>query len=124
MGISLEHLSQDQRREIAERLFSVSKHDQGRGELIGHCPLHEDESPSFSYNYQKDVFNCLGCGATGGSGLAVAGSHGPGFQRILPGARHQDRKRSRGRVQEGQNGPGWAEAQKDGLRIEAGQVRA
>ena len=65
MGIALEHLSQDQRREIAERLFSVSKHDQGRGELIGHCPLHEDESPSFSYNYQKDVFNCLGCGATG-----------------------------------------------------------
>ncbi len=65
MGIALDHLSPNQRRGAAERLFSVTRHDEGRGELIGHCPLHEDESPSFSYNYQKDAFNCLGCGATG-----------------------------------------------------------
>ncbi|WP_158595067.1 CHC2 zinc finger domain-containing protein [Oceanobacillus piezotolerans] len=29
------------------------------------CPFHEDSTPSFSINPQKQVFNCFGCGKKG-----------------------------------------------------------
>ncbi len=62
MGKALS-LSYQQREEIARKLFQVRS---VRGpELHGLCPYHEDANPSFSYNVEKDVFNCLACGAGG-----------------------------------------------------------
>lgn len=34
-------------------------------EYIGRCPIHEDKTPSFSVNPEKQVFHCFGCGAAG-----------------------------------------------------------
>ncbi|WP_054030961.1 CHC2 zinc finger domain-containing protein [Desulfatitalea tepidiphila] len=62
MGKALS-LSYQQREEIARKLFQVRS---VRGpELHGLCPYHEDSNPSFSYNVEKDVFNCLACGVGG-----------------------------------------------------------
>lgn len=29
------------------------------------CPFHVDKDPSLSFDNQKNVFNCFGCGAKG-----------------------------------------------------------
>lgn len=34
-------------------------------ELIGSCPFHDEEKPSFRMNTDKRVFHCFGCGAKG-----------------------------------------------------------
>jgi len=60
MGKALS-LSCQQREEIARKLFQVRSVREP--ELHGLCPYHEDANPSFSYNVEKDVFNCLACGA-------------------------------------------------------------
>jgi putative DNA primase/helicase len=60
-----EHLDQGQRQDIAQGLYVVKQHYEGRNELHGLCPFHEDGNPSFSYNYVKDVYGCQGCSATG-----------------------------------------------------------
>lgn len=66
MGIALDHLGAAECRRIAEGLFEVTQERSG-GELNGRCPLpgHEDQSPSFSYNYEKDVYLCKGCDGKG-----------------------------------------------------------
>ena len=33
---------------------------------FAHCPFHEDKTPSFSVNSQKQIFYCFSCG-TGGN---------------------------------------------------------
>lgn len=65
MGLALEQLSEARRKDIAREFFKVVSEDSSRGELIGLCPIHGESNPSFSYNYKKDLFNCLACGATG-----------------------------------------------------------
>jgi len=65
MGISLQHLSELKRAEIARSLYKVTFEDKNRGEIIGLCPIHNENNPSFSYNYKKDVYKCLSCNADG-----------------------------------------------------------
>ena len=33
---------------------------------VGHCPFHDDRSPSFSVSREPTRFYCFGCGAKGG----------------------------------------------------------
>jgi putative DNA primase/helicase len=65
MGISLQHLSELKRAEIARSLYKVTSEDKNKGEIHGLCPIHNESNPSFSYNYKKDVYNCLSCAADG-----------------------------------------------------------
>ena len=65
MGISLQHLSEAQRKSIATELFKVTSKEDQKGELHGLCPIHGEKNPSFSYNFKKDVYHCLSCGADG-----------------------------------------------------------
>lgn len=65
MGIATKHLSESQRAAIARSLFKVTSEEKGKGEIHGLCPIHNESKPSFSYNYQKDSYNCFSCGASG-----------------------------------------------------------
>lgn len=65
MSISLKYLSEFQRAEIARSLFKTTSEDSNKGEIHGLCPIHGESNPSFSYNYKKDSYNCLACGAHG-----------------------------------------------------------
>ena len=61
MGLSLTKMTESERIEIAKGLFEVSEEDHRKGELHGKCPLHDEDNPSFSYNYKKDSYHCLAC---------------------------------------------------------------
>lgn len=65
MGIALQYFSEAQRKSIATELFKVTSREEQKGELHGLCPIHGEKNPSFSYNYKKDVYHCLSCGADG-----------------------------------------------------------
>jgi len=69
MGIALKHLSEAERARIARSLYKVTSEtaasDDQRGQIHGLCPIHGESHPSFAYNFQKDVYNCLSCGAAG-----------------------------------------------------------
>jgi putative DNA primase/helicase len=65
MGIALKHLSEAERKAIAGELFKVTSTEDHKGELHGLCPIHDEKNPSFSYNFKKDVYHCLSCGADG-----------------------------------------------------------
>ena len=54
-----------QRAQIAEIVAeTVSLRRQG-GRLVGLCPFHEENSPSFSVNPERGLFYCFGCHAGG-----------------------------------------------------------
>jgi putative DNA primase/helicase len=65
MGLALKHLGESRRAEIARTLFTVTSTDEAKGELIGLCPVHGEKNPSFAYNFKKDLYHCLACGADG-----------------------------------------------------------
>lgn len=65
MTIALEKLSESDRIRIAESLFEVRTRSEGRGELMGLCPIHGESNPSFQYNYIKDTYYCFACGVKG-----------------------------------------------------------
>ena len=35
--------------------------------LIGHCPFHDEKTPSFTVNPARNIFKCFGCGKAGDS---------------------------------------------------------
>jgi len=65
MGIALKHLSESERKAIAQDLFKVTSTEEQKGELHGLCPIHQETNPSFSYNFKKDQYHCFSCGADG-----------------------------------------------------------
>lgn len=66
MGKAAEHLSISELENIAESLFTVKSRKGGdKKELIGFCPVHREEKPSFSYNPGKDLCHCFSCGFGG-----------------------------------------------------------
>ena len=63
MSFCLERLTDGDRQRIAGTLFKAEHTYVSTGEMVGCCPIHKDTNPSFSYNYKKDLWNCLaGCG--------------------------------------------------------------
>lgn len=74
-----EHLSPLDRKAIAKGLFTESSCDENRCELIGLCPFHGEKNASFSYNWDKDIFNCFGCTAKGD--LIDLWCHAHGYNR-------------------------------------------
>jgi len=63
VSYSAEHLNATDREQIARASFQVV--EQRGSELHGLCPFHGEKKPSFSYNFDKDLCNCLSCGAAG-----------------------------------------------------------
>mgnify|MGYP005852960245 CR=1 FL=1 len=63
MGHAANHLGGGQLEDIAKGLFTVQS-EKG-GELIGLCPVHDEQNPSFSYNPAKDKCHCFSCGFGG-----------------------------------------------------------
>lgn len=57
MGWAKNNIGVEQRRAIARELFQVV--EESGDQLNGHCPFHEDSSPSFGYNAEEDAFCCL-----------------------------------------------------------------
>jgi hypothetical protein len=54
------------RTDLVELVAETVKLRKTGREFSGRCPFHDDRSPSFSVNPEKQVFNCFGCGANGG----------------------------------------------------------
>ena len=53
--------------EVVRRYSGIELKQKGR-EYWGLCPLHNERTPSFAVNIQKNVWNCYG-GCGGGSGI-------------------------------------------------------
>jgi DNA primase len=47
------------------RLRGIELKKHGIRDLIGKCPFHDDENPSFVVTPSKNLFHCLGCDAAG-----------------------------------------------------------
>jgi hypothetical protein len=54
-------------RYFLENEYDMEFQDSANGWINTTCPLpdHEDKSPSFGFNVEKNTFNCFGCGETG-----------------------------------------------------------
>lgn len=77
MAFALQHLSSIEREQIARALYAVDSSKSSGAELRGLCPFHEEKNPSFSYNVDRDAYNCLGCGV--GGDLVTLWAHGRGI---------------------------------------------
>ncbi len=55
----------------------------GDGHLIGKCPFHADDTPSFVVTPGKGLFHCLGCGAAGNAIQFVMKSDGVSFRHAV-----------------------------------------
>jgi putative DNA primase/helicase len=65
VGLAAKHLGESRCAEIARTLFTVTLTEEAKGEIHGLCPIHGEKNPSFAYNFKKDVYHCLACGADG-----------------------------------------------------------
>lgn len=78
MGFAFDHLSEAERARIARELYTVKGQPDGKGNIHGLCPFHDEKNPSFAYNVKKDTYNCLSCGASGDLVNLWAHVHCPG----------------------------------------------
>lgn len=55
----------------------------GSGRAVGRCPFHQEKTPSFSVNRERQIFYCFGCGK-GGDAIAFLREHeGLSFMEAL-----------------------------------------
>jgi len=68
----------------------------GRKDLIGKCPFHEDDTPSFVVSPEKNLFHCMGCDAAGSVVDFVMKADGLDFKQavehLMPGLRGNHRE--------------------------------
>lgn len=65
--VVLERLKRDVSvRRLAEAKGVTLKHS-GPDNLLGHCPFHEDKTPSFVVSEKKNLWHCMGACRAGGS---------------------------------------------------------
>lgn len=50
------------------------------GEYLGLCPIHKEKTPSFFVNRNKQLFHCMGCGASGDIIEFIKIIHGVNFR--------------------------------------------
>jgi hypothetical protein len=63
MGLALDWLSEDERKNLALELLPGAKSLGGR--VVGLCPFHAEKTASFGYSPAKDLYHCFGCGVSG-----------------------------------------------------------
>lgn len=71
------------RADIAEVVGEHTELRRAGKELQGLCPLHEEDTPSFSVNPDKQVFHCFGCGAGGDIFEFLQKKTGQGFLDVV-----------------------------------------
>ena len=62
--------------------LGVSLAKKGRSRM-GHCPFHEDKTPSLSVNQEKGLYKCFGCGKGGDVFTFVMQKLGLGFPKAV-----------------------------------------
>ncbi|MCP5426472.1 MAG: toprim domain-containing protein [Gammaproteobacteria bacterium] len=72
-AISLERL-------VEARGIVLKKHG---ADLIGHCPFHDDKTPSLVISPKNNLFHCFGCGAAGSVIDWVMKTEGVSFRHAL-----------------------------------------
>lgn len=65
------------------RARGVELKNHGDGHLIGKCPFHADDTPSFVVTPGKGLFHCLGCGEAGNAIQFVMKSDGLSFRHAV-----------------------------------------
>jgi DNA primase len=66
---------------VRSRGVELKKH--GSKDLIGRCPFHQDEGPSFVVTSDKGLFHCMGCGAAGNAIQFVERFDGVSFRHAF-----------------------------------------
>ncbi len=61
----LERLKREVDLATLVRSKNIELKPHGSKDLIGKCPFHDDDSPSFVVTPSKNLFHCMGCGAAG-----------------------------------------------------------
>ena len=56
-----------QRADIVEVISDYIKLKRQGKNFVGLCPFHQEKTPSFSVNREKNLYYCFGCGAGGDS---------------------------------------------------------
>ncbi|AOQ26970.1 DNA primase [Streptomyces phage Rana] len=59
--------------------YGVDLHSERRTGMT-HCPLHEDNTPSLSYNLDKELWRCHSCGQGGDSYTMIMKKEGTDFR--------------------------------------------
>ena len=51
--------------DVVSVISAVVELEKQGGDLVGRCPFHDDDSPSFKVTPHKNLWHCFGCGAGG-----------------------------------------------------------
>ena len=87
----IERLKRQTDLAAAVRARGIELKPHGRKDLIGKCPFHADERPSFVVSPDKNLFHCMGCDAAGSVIDFVMKADGLDFRAavdaLMPGLR-------------------------------------
>ncbi len=85
----LEQLKREVDLASLARSKNIELKPHGSKDLIGKCPFHDDDSPSFVVTPHKNLFHCMGCGAAGSVVDFVMKSDGVSFRHAVELLREQ-----------------------------------